>query len=171
MQAEKRRVMERSIRFLKNEESLMTLNFRLRLRLINLQSKGGGGRRRGETRRKGQRGRRKGWRGKAERGESQKGTQGGMMQREGGGYFFGETFYFLFFVKYSKKINCPLKFCYDKLYRLGVSLFLLFIQSLSLFLSIDLSIHLSTNLFIQQSIYIASLSFSNYFSFVVSFFS
>ena len=45
MQAEKRRVMERSIRFLKNEESLMTLNFRLRLRLINLQSKGWGGRR------------------------------------------------------------------------------------------------------------------------------
>ena len=43
MQAEKRRVMERSIRFLKNEESLMTLNFRLRLRLINLQSKGWGG--------------------------------------------------------------------------------------------------------------------------------
>ena len=43
MQAVKRRVMERSIRFLKNEESLMTLNFRLRLRLINLQSKGGGG--------------------------------------------------------------------------------------------------------------------------------
>ena len=43
MQAVKRRVMERSIRFLKNEESLMTLNFRLRLRLINLQSKGWGG--------------------------------------------------------------------------------------------------------------------------------